>query len=263
MRYLIKITLLIILVSFFSCKNENPISEKKLDFPKIVDTSEIISTLRNSKWQEVVEYNFLYIGKKVDTIFPNYRLKYFSIIKPLPPFPGNDKKETSNVNHDSINKNNPMFRFYLDGFHKKEYKYYEESNLDIKVDTSITIKKEDYYFDPKTPFYKAYPILITTKEKDTIIIGLQEIIPIELEAKDISGNWKPIEEKYKHYCGTGLGYILLPPKNIVLTSVFVYDGNYKTKLRIKLGKSYSNEFYGKINPKQFESKYDDNGTLKK
>ena len=263
MRYIIKIILLIILVSFFSCKNESTISVKKLDFPKIIDTSKIKSILRNSKWQEVVEYNFLYIGKKVDTIFPNYRLKYFSIIKPPPPFPGIDTKETNKINFDSINESNPMFKFYLDALHKKEYKYCEESNLEIKVDTTLIIKKEDFYFDPKIPFYKAYPILITSKENDTIIIGLQEIIPIELEAKDKSGKWKPIEEKYKHYCGTGLGYICLAPKNVVLTSVFVYDGDYKTKLRIKLGKSYSNEFYGKINHNQFESKYDESGNLKK
>lgn len=262
MKNLVKIILALILVAFFSCKNESTISVKKIDFPKIIDTSTMKATLRNVKWQEVVEYNFLYIGKKVDTIFPNYGLKYFSIIKP-PPFPEIDSKEAPKINFDNIDKSNPIYRFYLNPFQQKEYKFYEESNLEIKVDTSLLIKKEDFYFDYKTPFYKAYPILITSKENDTIIIGLQEIIPIELEAKDKSGKWKPIEEKYRHFCGTGLGYIYLAPKNVVLTSVFVYDGDYKTKLRIKLGESYSNEFYGKINHNQFESKYDESGNLKK
>ena len=83
MKNLVQIILALILVAFFSCKNESTISVKKIDFPKIIDTSTMKATLRNVKWQEVVEYNFLYIGKKVDTIFPNYRLKYFSIIKSI------------------------------------------------------------------------------------------------------------------------------------------------------------------------------------
>jgi ribosomal protein S18 len=43
----------------------------------------------------------------------------------------------------------------------------------------------------------------------------------------------------------------------------IYKGNYKTKLRIKLGENFSNEFYGTINYRQFESLFDSNGEYKK
>jgi hypothetical protein len=59
-------------------------------------------------------------------------------------------------------------------------------------------------------------------------------------------------------CGTGLNSTLLPPNEIVVTTAPLYHGNYKTKLRLRYHKTISNEFNGKINLTQFESRWDEN-----
>ena len=62
--------------------------------------------------------------------------------------------------------------------------------------------------------------------------------------------------------GTGVESIILPPKQIVVTSELVYTGDFKTKLRMKLGSNYSREFTGSINLTQFESEWDSSGNRK-
>jgi hypothetical protein len=72
-----------------------------------------------------------------------------------------------------------------------------------------------------------------------------------MEAKDRSGIWQPVEERYMYACGNGINTVILPPSEIVLTSAVIYDGNFETDLRLNFMGAYSNMFRGKINLAQF------------
>ena len=79
---------------------------------------------------------------------------------------------------------------------------------------------------------------------------------------DEKGSWRPIEEVYMYSCGNGINDIIFPPNEIIITSVPIYKGKLKTKLRLRYDDTLSQEFYGTINPTQFESEYDSNGERK-
>ena len=97
---------------------------------------------------------------------------------------------------------------------------------------------------------------------DTITIAYGDFLPLITEAKDSIGNWKPIEEKWTYMCGNGVGSIILPPNEIGLSATMVYHGNYPTTLRLRIDSSFSNEFMGRINYRQFESMFNKQGEYK-
>lgn len=263
MKNILKIIFVFIFIftSIISCKNDNVIVNAEI--PTIIDKSNIKSIKRNSSWLETVEYNILYIGDKMDTIYPDYNINFYPSLPSPPPFPNNIKKDSIVSKIKSSNKKIKTNPYLLDYLENKQYKWYYESKIKIIVDTLQIIKKEDIFDNNNFTFFDAYPIIIKSKENDTIKIGVGNNISMTLEAKDSIGNWKPIEETFKYMCGTGLNTIILPPKTIIISSVMIYKGNYKTKLRIKLGGNFSNEFYGTINYRQFESFFDSNGEYKK
>ena len=83
-----------------------------------------------------------------------------------------------------------------------------------------------------------------------------------MKAKDSLSNWKPVEKKWTYICGNGVGSIILPPNEIVITSAMIYNGGHETDLRLKIGKNYSKTYKGKINYRQFDSKFDDSGNYR-
>ena len=72
-----------------------------------------------------------------------------------------------------------------------------------------------------------------------------------------------LSEILTYICGNGLGKIMLPPNEIVVTSAMIYNGHYKTDLRLKIGKNYSKPFKGTINYRQFDSMFNESGNYKK
>ena len=73
-----------------------------------------------------------------------------------------------------------------------------------------------------------------------------------MEAKDAKGAWHPIQTPHQYFCGTGLPVINLPPKTCLLTLAPIFKGNYKTQLRLRLGKNYSKPWFGRIHYGQFK-----------
>lgn len=130
------------------------------------------------------------------------------------------------------------------------YRSVDSSNVSVQVDTSQLLFSRHEVFI-LAPLYKAYPVLLTNSATDTIQIGYGDFMYITMEARDRSGKWRPIERRFTPGCGHGIKNIILPPGEVVLTSAIIYQGNYKTRLRLKLGKNYSKEFSGSINYGQF------------
>jgi len=120
--------------------------------------------------------------------------------------------------------------------------------LENELDWKITIDEERGEF-------KSYPVIIENRSNDTLTIGYGEYIPLILEAVDSLGEWKPIQEPYTYFCGTGLTHTYIQPNQLLITSCKLYSGKYLTKMRLVFRfhkANYSNEFYGQMNYKQFE-----------
>lgn len=70
------------------------------------------------------------------------------------------------------------------------------------------------------------------------------------EARDASGAWKPIEQLPQSWCGNSYHRMALPPGTLWELVAPHYDGNFATKLRLRIdaegGSTYSNEWYGRI-----------------
>lgn len=122
-------------------------------------------------------------------------------------------------------------------------------NLEEKERTEKKWEKQVYRGE-----IKSYPIFIKNKTKDTLNISYGDYIPLIIEAIDSLGEWKPIQEPYIYFCGTGLSYFYLPSEEIALTSCKLFEGNYETTMRITFGfdkRIKSNVFKAKMNYEQF------------
>lgn len=244
-------TILIILVIIFftSCSSELDDTKEQTTLteewtpPTLSEKDPKYGDPFESSWLPTGEYEPLYIGPEKDTIMVDHLLtaKFYHGI-PLEWF----------KNPDSIPK--PEYAdYYLDWMDTTHSPVtIEVAELKIFVDTT-----------QKVSGYRAsYPVFIKNLFSDTVLIAYGEMINAVMEAKNSEGEWKPIEEPWRWMCGTGVGHVMLPPNEIVLTSAVIYTGEFKTEMRIKIGKSYSNTFYGSIHPRQFESMFNSSGYYK-
>ncbi|MGB1121172.1 MAG: hypothetical protein ACPG3Z_04190 [Saprospiraceae bacterium] len=213
-----------------------------------LETDEDTSVFRNINFLRTTNYKFLYLGKAADTI----KLNYYVNFRPPPPPPPGVEKDTMMLIND-----NPFENYRVDWFDERKFNYSEGSKMEVKVDTSTIVKKYDYCFASEFIFAKAYPVIIKNQEIDTIIISLNYHIPLVLEAKDSLNDWRPIERVHAYFCGTGVDRVFLPPNEIAVTSVIIYQGDYETDLRLRLGENLSKPFKGQINYSQFEVEDDD------
>jgi len=217
-------------------KTQDP-SYKKLTFtiPTIIDTFPIDRVARETIWQESGSYNPLYIGKRKDSIW------------------------ISNGNIRWVDRQNEYFVY---GSERDHFPYPDSSGIELIIDTSKFVFEYAMLFEApgnniaQDKFYKAYPVYVISTTKDTLSIGYGDHLPLILEAVDENGKWRAIQNEYTYICGTGLNTIILPPYNFVLTSVPIFKGQFKTKLRLRYKNILSDDFTGTINHSQFESEYD-------
>lgn len=265
LRQLINISLFGLFVILLSCETKTgeqsvANNEEEFKFPVIIDTSDLKSTKREATCLSTANYELLYIGKWKDTIYPDYWLKYYPIV--LPPPPGGKFKPSDTIGYHKKLTEHKMYPYYIDWMAPANYKSWHVADISIKVDTTQRIKNDDIHVNGDNPFFEAYPVLIENKENDTITIAYGDFVPLITEAKDSTGNWRPIEEDWIYMCGNGVGTIILPPNEIGLTAAMIYHGNYYTTLRLRIDSTFSNEFKGNINYRQFESMFNDQGDYK-
>ncbi|WP_298248336.1 hypothetical protein [uncultured Christiangramia sp.] len=252
--------LLSILILFISC-NESDNKGDTTEFPVLTN----IKTVKKIKTDSLItrsSSSILYIGYLKDTIELNYELVDFPFNPPPPPPPPPENGKVQEIDTIELRKifntynekfkSNPVYPFYSGWEESRKFKSWNETNINIEVDTNTIIKQLviDKYF--RKEYYKAYPVFIKNQENDTINIGYDRFIPIIVEAKDSTNKWKPIEKMYSFMCGNGINSLILPPNNIIISSKVIYQGDYNTELRIKLGDNYSNKFKGSINYSQFQ-----------
>ena len=130
-------------------------------------------------------------------------------------------------------------------------------NSSITVDTTTILSKNIHWHDrdhlKKEDRVPAYAVFIKNRDSLSYLVGSGSYVALITEAKDVEGNWREITNPYIYSCGTGIPGLLLPPNELFVTSTLIYDGDFETTLRLKLGSAYSNEYRGKINKSQFRN----------
>jgi len=235
----------VMMILIWSCQDS---TKELIDNPKKeFESIELIDTFKNKLQLDTAnsiteaEFYPMYMGTKKNSIMLNYW--------------------SGEIEYKSMNRG--------------QYKRPDSSDLKILVDTTQIIGSVNRFIIPPPPppnmenesdeykwerkifrgDIKSYPIIVKNLTKDTLNVGYGEYIPLIIEAKDSLENWRPIQEPYIYFCGTGLTNYFLPPNEIIISSCKLYEGEYETKMRVVFGfdrMTKSNDFIGKINYKQFD-----------
>jgi hypothetical protein len=218
----------------FSCKQAEDKREHEL--PVLVDTFKYERIQFEADSASTTWYWPAYIGKLTDTIRIDYLLypRFYSELNSL---------DTSfkYVFRDTI-----MFR---DDDSASFSVNSEEVFLKIYIDTT---KMMSQFIIGRHDVVKSFPVFIYNLSFVKVILGADGIINLTYEALNPEGKWQAIEDKFRFdHCTNDYTRVLLPIGQIALTSAVIYKGSFKTKLRVRLGQFYSNEFSGSINLGQF------------
>ncbi len=203
--------------------------------------------IRNIREKDYATSNIMYIGKIKDSVE-----LLNNLFLPPPPEPLAISDEDMKWKKYRLKKEliwEDLMK-YLKNSHK--YQLINKENITLEFNEKDTIiGYEDFRGDfDSLIYYKSFPIFIKNISKDTINLGTDGYFPILVEGKNKNGKWVEIN-KFPFYCGTGsYSAICLPPNEIIITSMFHYTGNYKTKLRLKFPDFVSREFDGSINEEQ-------------
>jgi len=284
-KKLLKITLSILLIS---CNSK----EKKISFPLITDSIPRTTTILNSN--KMLEGGYALIGVaelgtpfeiknlgKKDDAYINKYLLYLDSNENNQNLDYEELIEIpeSNFEHVSPPPPLPIFkRIFVKPEHNKlkicidtnqilnmpNYKSNLEINENIKkgsngiIEYSNSIKNSyEKYYVPSKNLKQSYPLIVLNQSDSIIPIETKEgwLYMIQ-EAIDENGVWKPIEYYDPFaFCGNSFWKKNLLPNYYVVSKVYKYTGDFKTKLRVKFTTNqniyYSNEFYGSVNIEQF------------
>lgn len=154
-----------------------------------------------------------------------------------------------------IHRSEPPYEYYYNNFDGQlsDYREAEASDLELLLDTSrfVTGYREEFKNGVIQAYQTlCYPAMLANLSGDTLNVGYGSVMPFTQEALDSSGKWRPVEKPYIYLCGMGLGGIRLPPGEIAIVPVAVYQGTYRTRLRLRYGKLCSREYRGSIHPGQ-------------
>lgn len=114
------------------------------------------------------------------------------------------------------------------------------------------------YFHFSNIMVEGYPVMIeNVSESKQLIETIEGWIYMIQEAKDKHGEWRPIEFlDYRAVCGNSYGTEFLFPGEYLISKIYKYSGDYRTKLRVRFATYQnvyiSNEFDGYINYAQFD-----------
>lgn len=245
----------------FSCQDSNS-QLVKFNYPVCMDSLDVVpGVLTYEDSEEPLRYHLLYIGAEKDTLFIDYKLGLSLIMAPPPPPPicgfieieatedttiADEVIETQETREGVPKVSNKFDAYWCSIYDPMEhYKgvLWDSAKVDIIVDTNHYLLSYRWIPIAKESF-KAYPVMIKNLEKDTVVIATRDYVELILEG-ETEGTWKTLIEPFRHIgCGNGLTYLLLPPNEILVTSIPVYKWKEKMKLRLRLGNNYSTVFTG-------------------
>ncbi|NOY24065.1 MAG: hypothetical protein GXO70_11225 [Acidobacteria bacterium] len=112
--------------------------------------------------------------------------------------------------------------------------------------------------DQEAPFmnvFKGFQFRIVNQTDHMIAFqGVDSTLPVIIQAF-VSGEWKPLQFKFKSYCGNSYHILCLPAKSFWNLTAPIFHGKTHMLLRLKVEllngqTAYSREFPGYINKKQ-------------
>ncbi len=132
-------------------------------------------------------------------------------------------------------------------------------NLSIKVDTSCIVSYDPIFFG-RGDLFQSHPVYLINIYTYPVIISVRRAsFELILEAQDKNKVWRPIEKHLEMLDSYDENIAGLLPGHIAITTVPVFNGPFKTKLRLRLSGAieesrpvFSNEFEGTINYTQFQ-----------
>jgi len=229
----------LIILFLSSCtEDQHPLS--KVDFPSLKIPSHFC--LEENSYRDNIKnaaFKPLYLGPLKDTITSHC----FFYNSPPPPI----HPDSPMIDNYSSLYEEPFSNYTQQDFMEGGTTLWDSAVIQITIDTSIIIPSTNTYCT------KAHPILLQSLEKDTICIGVGKYVELLLEALDIDNQWKAIQKPFRYGCGVGLNQITLPPHYTALVACPIFEGSFRTLLRLKIGKNYSSTFSGNIDSKQLIS----------
>lgn len=253
MKKLLSIFFIILL---FSCskKNEN-------DLPRLIVPEQ----------ENVVEVNSMEMLQNQSPLIVINFLNDTTILKNIDgEFEYNDYKTYKGLKEDAI-KNKYSLKIIIDTSYHFTSKGIPYKNILFSLNDSILKNSINQpFYQNKIPFDKistlkiksvsAYPVLFYNNSDKNIPLGTSDLeLKIIQEALDVDGKWRPIE--FSNSVGMCLPpfNLLLEPKHYTASTIIKYNGDFKTKIRVKYfddkNTYYSNEICGTINRSQFSQAY--------
>ncbi|MDH6308422.1 hypothetical protein M2451_000733 [Dysgonomonas sp. PFB1-18] len=249
------IYLLFVLTGFYGCSDFKMPELRQENKP---------SGFIDKKWKDGETYRIFYIGENTKHVELNTN------------FMSNEGRNSELHGTDWYkDSDSTVYNWYI----SKEIRAFDtdNSNTKLRIDTTQIVGGADAYFVSDSTsrlggyydyhYYNAYPVAIVNTSKDTIGIPAHYIssVPLVMEALTENNEWKAIQtlaELRLDSTAYSSRRILLPPKNILVSAAYIYQGEYRTKLRICLvyrqTRIYSQEFEGNIKRTQFlRGSYDD------
>lgn len=228
-------------IVFSSCsgKKEDNVIQYAFNFPVVIDSYQGERIDYNAKWQKMGNANPLYIGPRKDSICIDSNSFIYS-------------NKLNRLRYSTYENDNTLYGRIPDS-----------TNISLQIDTSQVISDTRMRYEYSKGNYiltilKSYPVFIINKTFKKLSIGYGNYLPISIEA-DSAGKWRTIETHYVYKCGMGLQNFILPPNQIVVTSIPIFKGSCRTKLRLSYhfwnNNIFSSEFWGYINPTQFKDEY--------
>jgi len=191
---------------------------------------------------QVGDYSLLYIGAYSDSVYADHKLENAFSVDPF--------DTLNSFEHVIANYGDEIEPYYIDWLYAISY---PESAVNpdigkiiIKIDTGAVVKKHNL---DSFAYNQAFPVAIENISLDTVNIGYHRFIlklSLVAEAKDSTGEWKSIEERMPWGSGTGLNSVVLPPSGLAISSIPIYNGDFKTKVRLRMYDIVSNEINSQI-----------------
>ncbi len=234
-----------LLTQLFACKEQpkEEISEFQISY-KNVDHSKI-NTIKYSNQIESV-FEILYFGSKsgrieVDGYQPILQHQIMEYID-----------ETQHFSH-------PAIIFYL----SRRLPFPHQDDLMVKIDSSLSYpiiiyqKPINSFMGRNKDTILTNPLIIENVSDQFYSLITDNQVNIIIQAINSKGEWKDISHPYKRFCGTGIMSLPLFPKEIIITSIPVFEGPFKTKARLKIHEYYSEEFSIQVKEDIFIPRYND------
>lgn len=223
--------------------------------PYIVDSLGTTDKKYRTSQMQVPSNDIIYVGTLADTINLN-EYDRFNTQDYLGLLDNGDSLTSSNELKIYIS-DKQLLTIDLEDFSIPPPPAFLENSEDFKLDSIATAKTFNEWKKRPRNNIQSIPVFIYNPGNDTVYLDQQDgrVIMIQ-EAKDVNGEWKPIEYWRYSSCGNSYGSEGLYPNTLAIVKIIKYDGDFETEIRLKLknGNSifYTDSYKGKINRNQFE-----------